>query len=147
MHQIMPFPLWVGHAGDGRAFREIFANGIRAIVQLAIEEPPLQLPHELIYQRFPLLDGEGNDRIVLHLAINAVSRLIKSKIPALVCCGAGMSRSPVIVAAALALSTQSDLGKCIHEVLQNRAADISVLFLADVEAALTDIKSRHGSAP
>jgi hypothetical protein len=27
----------------------------------------------------------------------------------------------------------------MHEVLQNRAADISVLFLADVEAALADI--------
>ena len=139
MHQIKPFALWVGHAGDGRAFREIFANDIRAIVQLAIEEPPLQPPHELICQRFPLLDGEGNDRDVLNLAIHAVAGLIRKRIPALVCCGAGMSRSPVIVAAALTVATESDLGKCMHEVLQNRAADISVLFLADVEAALADI--------
>ena len=144
MHQIEPYALWVGHAGDGRAFREIFANDIRAIVQLAIEEPPLQPPHELIYQRFPLHDGEGNDRVVLHLAIDAVARLIRSRIPALVCCGAGMSRSLLIVAAALAVTTESELRKCIHEVLQDRAADISVLFLADVEAALTDIKSKHG---
>jgi hypothetical protein len=62
MNQIKPHLVWVGHAGDGRAFQSIFANGIRAIVQLAIEEPTIQAPRELVYMRFPLLDGEGNDR-------------------------------------------------------------------------------------
>ena len=101
MNQIKPHPIWIGHAGDGRAFRAIFDAGIRAIVQLAVEEPPIQPPRELIYQRYPLLDGEGNDRAVLRLAIEAVAGLMEAVVPTLVCCGAGMSRSPGIAAAAL----------------------------------------------
>ncbi len=65
MNQIKPHAIWIGHAGDGRAFRDIFDNGIRAIVQLAMEEPPIQTPRELVYLRFPLIDGAGNGRDIL----------------------------------------------------------------------------------
>ncbi len=41
MNQIVPFPLWIGHAGDGRDNRRILSAGIHAIVQLAVEGPPL----------------------------------------------------------------------------------------------------------
>lgn len=122
-----------------RSFQDIFANGIRAIVQLAIEEPPIQPPHELIYQRFPLLDGAGNRHEVLRLAIVAVRRLIEAKVPALVCCGGGMSRSPVIVAAALTIVLHSDLEHSIQMVLKHHPADVSPAFLADVEAALKEM--------
>ena len=82
-------------------FREILDKGIKAIVQLAMEEPPLQPPRELVYLRFPLLDGTGNDPNMLHLAISCVATLIRQGTPTLVCCGGGMSRSPAVVAAAL----------------------------------------------
>jgi protein-tyrosine phosphatase len=101
VRQITPFPVWVGHAGDGRAFRKLFDLGIRAVVQLAAEEPAIQTPRELVYFRFPLMDGTGNDLELLDLAIRSVASLIRKGILTLVCCGAGMSRSPAIVAAAL----------------------------------------------
>jgi protein-tyrosine phosphatase len=138
MNQIMPHPIWIGHAGDGRAFRAIFDAGIRAVVQLAVEEPPIQPPRELIYQRYPLLDGEGNDRAVLRLAIDAVAGLIQAGIPTLVCCGAGMSRSPSIAAAALSAAFRLDLEEALRTVVQHRPADVSPALLHEIKATLLD---------
>ncbi|ADG69743.1 Dual specificity protein phosphatase [Planctopirus limnophila DSM 3776] len=136
MNQIEPHPIWIGHAGDGQAFRAIFDAGIRAIVQLSVEEPPIQPPRELIYQRYPLLDGEGNDRTMLRLAIDAVKGLIMAGIPTLVCCGAGMSRSPIISAAALSVAYQIDFEDALQKVLEHRPADISPALLHEIRATL-----------
>ena len=136
--QIESLPLWIGHAGDSRAFRDIFASGIRAIVQLALEEPPVQPPRELVYLRFPLLDGPGNDPQLLHLVIDVTAMLVQRKVPTLVCCGAGMSRSPVIAAAALTTTLGLPFEKCLGKMLEGRPADVSPGLLAEVRAALGD---------
>jgi len=99
VHKIEPHALWTGHAADGRDYRAIFALGIEAVVQLALEEPPLAPPRELLYFRCPLLDGAGNRETVLDFAIATVSALAPAEIPTLVCCGAGLSRSVTIAAA------------------------------------------------
>jgi hypothetical protein len=125
MNQIKPYQLWVGHAGDGRALREALDRGIRAVVQLAVEELPLQFPREVVYCRFPLLDGTGNDPGLLQLAINSVATLLQQGTPALVCCGGGMSRSPAIVAAAMSRVEQADLDECLKRVAEHHAADVS----------------------
>src|SRR5438552_6823632 len=100
MNQIKPYPVWLGHVGDGRAIRALFDEGIRAIVQLAVEEAALQLPRELVCLRIPLVDGADNDPDLLCLSITSVALLIESNVPTLVCCSAGMSRSPAVVAGA-----------------------------------------------
>ena len=132
MNQIKPYPLWIGHAGDGRAFQEAADRGIRAIVQLAIADPPLQPPRELIYCRIPLLDGCGNDTAVLRLAIDTVATLLRQGTPTLVCCGAGMSRSPVIVAAALSQVEHANLEECLKRVAEHHAANVSPGLWEDV---------------
>ncbi len=125
MNQITPYRLWVGHAGDGRAFREVFDRGIKVIVQLALEEPPLQPPRELVYCRYPLLDGSGNSPAMLHLAVSCVATVMQRGMPTLVCCGAGMSRSPAIVAAALSTVEHTDVEECLRRVIQSHPADLS----------------------
>jgi len=103
MDQIIPYPLWVGHAGDGRDYRSILDGGIRALLQVAVEEQALQPPSELIYLRFPILDGIDNPPDVLSLAVSTAAALIQAHVPTLVCCGAGMSRAPLMAAAGMAL--------------------------------------------
>ncbi len=132
MNQIMPHALWVGHAGDGRSFHILCDQGIRAVVQLALEEATCQAPREFIYCRFPLLDGSGNDPVLLDLAIRSVASLIHKGVPTLVCCGAGMSRSPAIVAAALALLHQAALEECLKAVVECHPADVSPALWAEV---------------
>lgn len=126
MRQIHPHPLWIGHAGDGRDFRAIFEVGIEAVVYLAAEEPAVVIPRDLIACRFPLVDSEGNRPEVLSLAIRTVAELIRRKVPTLVCCGAGMSRSPAIVAAALALALGEPADDCLKQVVgEGLPADVS----------------------
>ena len=106
MRQIHPHSLWISHARDAQDFKRVFDLGITALVQLAVEEPALQPPRELICCRFPLVDGPGNEPAVLSLAITTLANLLEKKVPTLVTCGAGLSRSPAIAAAALSMVFQ-----------------------------------------
>jgi protein-tyrosine phosphatase len=125
MRQILPYPLWLGHAGDGTDFRRIFELGIRAIVQLAVEEPPVRTPRELIFYRFPLLDGPGNDPGLLTLAFSSLATLVERRVPTLICCGAGLSRSPAVAAAALSLVLHTSPEECLRRVTEHHPADVT----------------------
>ena len=125
MDRIAPYLLWIGHAGDGGDGPRLFENGIRAVVQVALEEPPLKPPRELVYPRFPLVDGGGNGGPLLRLTIFTVANLIEARVPTLVCCGAGMSRSPAVAAAALAVVGGEPPEACLRRVLAGRRGDVS----------------------
>jgi protein-tyrosine phosphatase len=141
MIQITPYPLWIGHAGECRAFAEAFARDIKVVVQLAVEEPPLQPPRELVYLRFPLLDGNGNDPHVVQLAIHCVATLMRRGTATLVGCGAGMSRSPAIVAAALSTVEHAELENCLERVTRLHPADLSPGFWEDVRRAAASVQA------
>jgi hypothetical protein len=125
MRQVAPHPIWLGHADDGRDFPDLYEAGIEALVQLAVEEPAIQTPRDLIYVRIPLSDGAGNRVDSLALAIQVVAELLTRRVPTLVCCGAGMSRSPCIVAAALAVTTRESSEACLSLVTRQAPCDIS----------------------
>jgi hypothetical protein len=146
MNQIPPYRVWVGHAGDGRSFKELLDRGIQAIVQLAMEEPVYLEPRELIYCRFPLVDGEGNAPALLDLAIRSVMNLLESDIPTLVCCDGGMSRAPAIVAAALALFRQADLAESLSAVTRHHPADVSPALWSEICRAAAKV-DRAGIEP
>ena len=136
MRRLTPYSVWVGHAGDGIAFRELFDLVIRAVVQLAAEEAPIQIPREFVYLRFPLIDGVGNDPELLDLAIRSVESLIRKEIPTLVCCGAGMSRSTAIVAAALMTLRSEEIEKCLEFVIKSSPVDLSAGLFADIKSIM-----------
>ncbi len=125
MTQIEPFPLWLGHAGDGRDFRHLLDLGIEAVVQLAVEEPVLQLPRDMAYCRFPLVDGEGNRPELIALAVQTAVHFLQNGVPVLVCCGAGLSRSPCIAAAALARFRQTSLEESMKAIAHHHQFDVS----------------------
>jgi protein-tyrosine phosphatase len=138
VHRIEPHPLWIGHAGDGRDVSGLFAHEIRAVVQLAREDPPLVLPRELILLRIPIVDGAGNDPALMRLAVSSVASLIAAGVPTLVCCGAGMSRSPAIAAAALSCTESSEPEVCLTRVTRGYPADVSPALWTDLLSALAD---------
>lgn len=102
MRRIAELPLWIGTARDARDIRGVLDLGIEAVVDLAVDEPPVLTTRELVYLRFPLVDGEGNPAWLLRLAAKTVARLLAAGVPTLVACSAGASRSPVIAAMAMA---------------------------------------------
>jgi len=125
MNQILPYPLWIGHGGEGHDFQPIFAAGIEAVVELTAEEPAFPSIRDMITCRFPLHDGIGNRPELLVLAIRTVASLIESGIPTLVCCSGGESRSPAIVAASLALLHHEPVEECLKGVTRNHPSDVS----------------------
>src|SRR5438067_2079249 len=125
MRQIRPYSLWLGHAGDGRDAKQILDTGIQAVVQLAAEEVPLALPRDLVYCRFPLVEGPDNDKNLLRLAIVTVANLLERKLPTLIVCGAGLSRSPAIAAGALALALRESPYECLKRLTEHLPADVA----------------------
>jgi hypothetical protein len=102
MHRVANLPLWIGTARDARDIRGVLDAGIEAIVDLAMDEPPVQPTRELVSLRFPIVDGADNPRWVLRAAVEAVAGLLREGVPTLVACSAGASRSPAVAAAAVA---------------------------------------------
>lgn len=103
MRELQVSHLWTGNAREARDAKTLFDVGISAVVDLAYEEPPAQLPRQLVYCRFPIVDGVGNDRALLRLALSTSVELLLAETRTLVACSAGMSRSPTIAICALAV--------------------------------------------
>ncbi len=138
MTQVEPYPLWLGHKGEGDDFRQIFDKGIKAVIDLALEEPPTQPPRELVYGRFPLLDGAGNRGELLFLAVSTVATLLKMHVPLLVICGGGVSRSPAVAAAALAVVDGDAPEACLRRVAQQHRSDVSPGLWNEIVAVLAN---------
>jgi protein-tyrosine phosphatase len=127
------YPLWIGHVGDPG---HIVSNGILVVVNVAANEPPASLPRDLTYCRFPLIDGHGNPTWLLRVAVETVACLLGSGTPTLVHCGAGMSRSPCIAAAAIASVQGCDSDEALELVLQSGPADVSPALWTDIRAVI-----------
>ena len=92
--------LWLGNSGDARSPAQILTAGFEAVVDLAMMCEPARLPRELVYLRFPLVDGADNPPWLLCAAVHTVESLARYGVPTLVACDGGMSRSVVIATAA-----------------------------------------------
>jgi protein-tyrosine phosphatase len=140
MDQILSHSLWLGHAREGRDFRQLFDAGIQALVELALEEPPAPPPRELIYCRFPLQDGVGNSPRMLFLAIRTVAALLRRRVPTLVCCATGMSRAPAVAAAALALLKKQSPEEWLQRVLEHHPGDVSPGLWQEITRVLPSLR-------
>jgi hypothetical protein len=139
MREIIPTRLWIGNAMDARNVTGVLGLGVSAIVDLAVEELPIQFPRDIVYCRFPLIDGVGNQPAVLRVAIDTVAYFIASRTPTLVACGAGMSRSPAIVAAAMATRKRIALADVLEKLTAGQPHDVSPGLLAEISDILTRI--------
>jgi hypothetical protein len=136
MTRIEPYTLWIGHAGEGRDFSRIAEAGIEAVVNLAREEPPAQPPRELMYLRFPMIDGTGNRSAWIDLAVTTVANLLRLSISTLVYSGAGMSRAPTIAAAAISVAFGKNPQDCLREIVARHPSDVSPGFWDEVKVVL-----------
>ncbi len=139
MRQIVPDHLWIGNAIDVRDARRLLDAGIEAVVDLAYEEPLAVLTRDIVYCRFPIIDGSGNRPQLLVTAIDTVTRLIRRHVPTLVGCGAGMSRSPAIVAVALSILRGDSPENCLRELILGIPHDVSPTLWNDVKKAYNEL--------
>jgi protein-tyrosine phosphatase len=143
MRPIEGYPLWLGHVGDVADPRGVVAAGVIAVVDLALNEPPAVLPRDRTYCRFPLIDGTGNPSWLLRVAAETVASLLRSGAPTLVYCSAGLSRSPCIAGAAVALVRGCPLDDGLKFVLQSGPADVSPGLWSEIREACTPIDCKN----
>ena len=118
---------------DARDLKSIYENQIRAVVDLAINEPPAQLGREIIYCRFPLNDGDGNNDGLIAITVRTIAAMIQNKTRTIVACSAGMSRAPTIAAASVALLTGRDPEECLVDIISNAPNDVSPILWAHIK--------------
>lgn len=136
MREVISGTLWIGNALDARDVTGVLGLGVTAIIDLAIEEPPIQYPRDVVYCRFPLIDGSGNQPTILRAAVETTATFIKSGTPTLVACGAGMSRSPAVVAAAMSALEAGTLPKALGRLTAGQPHDVSPSLLAEISGML-----------
>lgn len=137
MRRLHPHSLWLGNTPTLWDLRGVHDEKIVVIVDLAANEMPPALTRDLTYLRFPLVDGGGNPPWLLQLAIENVTRLLKSRITTLIVCSAGMSRSPAIAAAAISCHSGTSLASALATVTEGFAHDVSPGLIAEIQAVLT----------
>ena len=140
MHEIHPNLLWLGHALDIRDPRPLFDAGIAAVVDVAFEEPPAQLPRQLIYCRFPINDGGGNDPSVLLHAVQCTIDLLTAGTPTIIACSAGMSRSPTIAAFALAAHLDQSPDDVISRIAETKSLEVKGTLWNDVAIVFVRVR-------
>jgi hypothetical protein len=132
VRHIPDYSLWLGHAGDARDRHELLRLGVGAVIDLAVEEPPAVAGHEMVYCRFPLLDGTENAPWLIRAAVEMTATLLRQKVPTLVACSSGVSRAPAIAAAALVRLGRPDLQEAMLYIAQFGQCDVSAGLLQDV---------------
>ncbi len=135
MHEAIANQLWLGTAADARNVEGVVGRGIIAVVDLAMEERPIVFPRDVVYCRIPLVDGAGNRPEIIRGAVVLVASFLESGVPMLVACGGGMSRSPIVVAAAIAAIDGSTIEDALEQITAGVAHDVSTSMWADVKAA------------
>ena len=82
---------------------------------------------------------DGNAAELLSAAITTNILLICKQIPSLVACSAGMSRSPMIVAASLALVRGQSPDAVLRELIDGYPHDVSPPLWVDVKNAYDEL--------
>jgi hypothetical protein len=145
MRQIAARSLWLGHRGDVRDLRAVLSAGIVALVDLALDEPLPIVTRDLVYCRFPLVDGAGNPTWLLRTALLTTAELLRADAPTLICCSAGLSRSPALAAAAVSLVTGQPPHECLIEVVRSGPSDVTPLLWRDLKDVLLACASQPNS--
>jgi len=141
MRQVLPNHLWFSNASDVRDIRRLHELGVQAVVDLAVEETPIPMPREMVYCRLPLVDGEGNTPRLVCVALDTVALFIRKRVPSVVSCSAGLSRSPAIVAGALALVENETPESCLQRLGTICQLDVSPKLWEAVRSAHREVSA------
>lgn len=147
MRQIDELSLWIGTARDARDIKCVLDQGIKAIIDLAVEELPIHPTRDLVCLRFPLLDGTGNPGWLLRAVLTTVECLIRERIPTLVACAGGMSRSPAVASVVAARFVGIEPMDVLVSLRNHGPIDVSPTLWQELLAIRGDNIAAHQGLP
>jgi hypothetical protein len=150
IQDVPPHLLWIGKASDVREMKEALHAGVTAVVDVACDEPAVNVPRTLVLCRFPLVDEPGNPDWMLRLALATTAQLLRQQRATMVACSLGMSRSVTVAAGALAVLSGRPPEDCLEDVKRNAQSAVSPGLWREVKAVLgavrcTDLLDREVS--
>ncbi len=125
MREVIPQELWISSAADLGNVAAVVQAGVAGVVDLAGELSMPAFPRGMIYCCFPITDGQPDSPVMLRAAIETVVVLLRAQVPTLVCCGAGMSRSPAVAAGALSILRGGNPDDHLRSVALGHPHDVS----------------------
>ncbi|QDU62763.1 hypothetical protein Pan216_36330 [Planctomycetes bacterium Pan216] len=134
MKEVLSGLLWIANTEDAQDIRVVLSEGIAVVIDLACEELPIAYPRDMVYCRFPIVDGTGNPAYLLKAAIDSAASFVDANVPTLVACSGGMSRSPAIAAAAMARLPGMTFDAALETVTRTGPIDVSTALWLDVSA-------------
>jgi protein-tyrosine phosphatase len=114
---------------------------------LAVEQMPSAIPRSIAYCRFPIMDGQQSSQAFLRTAIETAVCLLRQGVPTLICCSAGMSRSPAIAAGAMSIAYGGTPDDRLREIVMGHPHDVSPQLWNDVRQLCAGGRSGPLSAP
>lgn len=129
--------LLLGTSEDLKDIRTVLGEGISAIIDLGIEEPVPLLPRATNYCRLTLSDDGENDPATVAAAIRMAATFLAGDHDVLICCHAGLSRSPSVAAAALAITRGQSASHALCMLGGLKRTDVSAAFWNQVVTVLS----------
>lgn len=139
--------VWLGNSADLRDIRGIFACGVTAIIDLAIEEPLPDIPRTTNYSRFTLTDDGENNPAVIRAAVLTTASFISGSHVTAICCNAGMNRSPSVAAAALSCVSGDSPAQCLELVATVKHIDVNPGLWNQITGILADMEADRTHTP
>ena len=115
---IVPNLVWLGGTSDAQDIKAVKENGIKAIINLRTTR--LRGVEGCDMHWHPLIDWYGNHPEMFADAVNKLIQLQKDKVPTLVHCHMGISRSPTVLATWFALDTGITFDEAIDVIRKMR---------------------------
>jgi protein-tyrosine phosphatase len=140
MREAVSGRLWLGNSGDLGNTANVLQAGIQAVIDLAVEQLMPSFPRTIMYCHFPVMDGQQELPAALQAAIETVAIMLRARIPTLVCCSAGMSRSPAVAAAALSIAAGGTPDDRLREIVRGQPHDVSPGLWDEVHKAVRQIR-------
>ena len=127
--------LWLGNAADLRDIRRVLLN-VTAIIDLAIEEPLPEIPRVTNYCRFVLTDDGENNPALIRAAIQTAAGFVAGNQSTVICCNAGINRSPAIAAAVLSRLSGKQPAECLKRIASLKPLDINPALWQQIESII-----------
>jgi hypothetical protein len=138
IRNVLPDLLWIGNCADGRDIDGLRSLGIEAVVDLAAEEPSAKLARDFFYFRIPLVDGGDNSDKVIRLAVETARLSVQATLRTMICCSAGLSRSPLVAAAIVSLARGDSIESALREIGHLGPLDPSSQLLSHLKRILSE---------
>lgn len=122
--------IFIGNADDARSLHHHRVSGVTCVLNCARDFD--YIIQSTLPFKVGLIDGPGNQKILLKVAVELLDTLIKSENRVLVHCIAGISRSPTVVATYLSWKTGISLEEAVKAIQNVRPGALPKSELIDL---------------